>query len=371
MRITHLCILAIATTAGMAIPQPAALAQQHQKSLEEEFDPRGKAHRHGHRHHHGHKHDHGHRHDHDHKRAKPSEKKAAKKKQSHDHTHEPTRRAAHLHDDAHPHSHAHPHVETEHMFGFTVGSDVGEVGHKEVFVDSTWRFGKRDGSYTAGTQKLEVGVTPFANFHFAVGLSTAYHHISGVSGLDDRNQFLFDGVSLEFKYRLLDRATAPFGLTFIFEPHSARAEEVSGERVSKRALEFKLAADAELVPERVYAALNLLYEPERVRVHATDELEKESTLGVSGAIAGQIVQDVYLGGEVRYLRKYEGLTLDTHVGHAWFVGPTLFAKLSETWWLAAAWSVQVAGRAVDEPDLRLDLQNFTRHEAKLKVGAHF
>jgi hypothetical protein len=371
MRLGHLCILAIATIAGLAAPTPVTLAQQQQKSLEEEFNPRGKAHRHGHRHHHGHKHHHGHRHDHDHKHAKPSKKKPAKKKHGHDHRHGPAHTAGHPHEHAHPHAHAHPHVETEHMFGFTVGSDVGHVGHKEVFLDSTWSLGKRDGSYTALGKKLEVGVTPIENFHFAVGLSTAYHNISGVTGLDDRNQYVFDGASLEFKYRVLDRATAPFGLTFVVEPHVARVEEVSGERVAKRALELKAVADAELVRDRVFAAVNLLYEPEHVRELATGEIEKESTLAVSGAIAAQIVKDVFVGGELRYLRKYEGLTLDTHVGHAWFAGPTLFAKLSETWWVAAAWSMQVAGRAVDEPDLRLDLVHFTRHQAKVKLGAHF
>jgi hypothetical protein len=214
-------------------------------------------------------------------------------------------------------------------------------------------------------------VTLFPNFHFAVGASTAYHRISGVTGLDDRRQYEFDGASLELKYRLLDRATAPIGLTVIFEPHVARVEEVSGERVIKYAAEFKLAADAELLRDRIYAAFNLLYEPERVRVIGSDEVEKESTLGLSGALVAQVLKDVFLGGELRYLRKYEGLGLDTHVGHAWFVGPTLFAKLSESWWLAAAWSIQVAGQSVDTPDQRLDLEHFTRHQAKLKLGAYF
>lgn len=59
--------------------------------------------------------------------------------------------------------------ETENIFGFTAGTDVGDVGGKEVEVGSTLRFGKRDGSYTAASKQIEFGYTPFRNFHFGIG----------------------------------------------------------------------------------------------------------------------------------------------------------------------------------------------------------
>jgi hypothetical protein len=71
------------------------------------------------------------------------------------------------------------------------------------------------------------------------------------------------------------------------------------------------------------------------------------------------------------LRKYEGTGLENFVGDALFVGPTLFAKLGKQSWLAAAWGVQVAGRSVETPELSLDLEHFTRHQAKLKLGVNF
>jgi hypothetical protein len=46
------------------------------------------------------------------------------------------------------------------------------------------------------------------------------------------------------------------------------------------------------------------------------------------------------------------------------------AKFSERFWMAAAWSVQVAGRAVNE-GAPLDLVNFERHQAKLRFGYNF
>jgi hypothetical protein len=137
--------------------------------------------------------------------------------------------------------------------------------------------------------------------------------------------------------------------------------------------------DKELVPNKVFVAGTLLYEPEAVRVKEVDpdtgailrNWEHESTFGISGAITGAIASYVFLGAEVRHLRKYEGLALDRHEGHATFVGPTLSVRLSQKALLQAAYSVQVAGRAVDDPDHRLDLTNFEKHNARLRFVYEF
>jgi len=47
-------------------------------------------------------------------------------------------------------------VDTEHMFGFTEGSDIGEAGEKELETDSTGRFGKVNGSYNTVATALEA-----------------------------------------------------------------------------------------------------------------------------------------------------------------------------------------------------------------------
>jgi hypothetical protein len=134
-------------------------------------------------------------------------------------------------------------------------------------------------------------------------------------------------------------------------------------------VEFKVVVDKELVKDSLFGAVNVLYEPERVRANGITETE--STFGVSEALAVQFVTNVFVGGEVRYLRKYEGSLLNEFASDAVFVGPTLFAKISEKAFLSAAWSVQVAGESVNTPGTRLDLDHFTRHQAKLKVGSSF
>lgn len=261
--------------------------------------------------------------------------------------------------------------DTENIFGFTTGTDVGDVGEKEAELESTLGLGKRGGSYTALSQKAEFGYTPFRNLHLAAGLLFGYHRIHNVPGLDDRNTFTFEGLSFEARFRLMERDLAPFGLALIIEPKLARIDDTSGRPADEQSIEVKLAADAELAKERLYAAFNVFYEPERTHERGELEPEKESTFGVSSALAWQITKGVFIGAEVRYLRKYDGLGLDRHIGHATFVGPTFYAKLSEHFWIAAAWSVQVAGQSVDNPGLSLDLDNFSRHEARLKAGLDF
>jgi hypothetical protein len=78
----------------------------------------------------------------------------------------------------------------------------------------------------------------------------------------------------------------------------------------------------------------------------------------------------FIGGDARYLRKYEGAALNTLAGEALFVVPTLFATLGHSYLLTAAFEAQVCGRVHGEPG-SLDLDNFTRYQLKLRLVAHF
>ena len=83
-----------------------------------------------------------------------------------------------------------------------------------------------------------------------------------------------------------------------------------------------------MIPNYALVALNLIYQPEWTRVLATGAAEQESTIGAALAAMAQIRPDVLLGGEARYLRKYEGIGLDEFSGQALFVGPTAYFQLS-------------------------------------------
>ena len=261
-------------------------------------------------------------------------------------------------------------IETEHLFGFVTGSDVGEVGEREVEGQTLGRRGKRTGSYAAVSSGLAVEYTPIDNLRLEFGGSFAYHNISGVDGLDDQRRSAFEGLAFDVRYRLLDRQHAPFGLTVGIEPSWSRVDATAGTRVDAYGLGLALFADKELVPNRIVAAFNLIYEPEVSRERSTGAWSREATLEVSSALTVQVRSGIFMTGEVRYLRSYEGLTFNAFAGHALFVGPAVYVKLSDRTWIGAAWSAQVAGRAVDDP-ASLDLKNFQRHEAKFKFGVSF
>ncbi len=310
---------------------------------------------------HAHGHMHGHRHPH-----------ADRTGGAHDHAHAA---GAHRHGGgAEPHGHAHGHgahgIETEHLFGFTMGSDIDPPGARHLIAVFDGSFTRRTGTYGALSQHLEYAFTPWRDFHVGIGAAFAAHAIAGVDGMDNRHRAGFEGFSLELRRRLLDRATAPFGLTLTAEPHWARIDETSSERASKVAVEFTLAADRELIKDRLFGALNLVYEPEWVRLTASGATERSSTLGISAALMARLAPSVFAGGEVRYLRKYDDVAPGSFAGEALFFGPILAVNVNATLSLVAAYSTQVAGREAGGAGA-LDLENFERHRARLKAVVNF
>jgi hypothetical protein len=261
-------------------------------------------------------------------------------------------------------------IDTEHLFGFTIGSDIGEAGEREFQNQTTGRFAKSTGTYRALTNSAELEFVPVKNFRVELAAVAASYHIGGVAGFDDLNQTGLQGAAVDLRYRFLGRDTAPFGLIFDAEPHADRLNETSGRHVRAYGTDFALAFDRELIPNKLVAAVNFLYQPEWTNFLATGRTEQDVTLGVAAALMAQVQPGLLIGGEVRYLRKYEGFGLDAFAGQALFVGPTIFIKLTERSRLTAAWSFQVAGHSVTMPG-SLDLVNFERHQARLIYGIDF
>jgi hypothetical protein len=95
-----------------------------------------------------------------------------------------------------------------------------------------------------------------------------------------------------------------------------------------------------------------------------------SATNVSGALAYQATERVLVGVEARYLTIFSGAFMNEFAGHAVFAGPNLFLKLSDSAALNFAWTPQLAGRAKGVP-ASLDLDNFERHQFRLKFAASF
>jgi hypothetical protein len=203
-----------------------------------------------------------------------------------------------------------------------------------------------------------------------MGTAFTSHDIVGVPGFEDRRHLAWQGVSVDFRYRFIEREKAPFGLTFAVAGRADRVDETTASVVRAFGSEITLAVEREFIPDVAIAALNLSYAPEWTRVPRTGEAEQESTIAAAFAVMAQLRPGFFLGGEARYQRRYEGIGLEELAGQGLFVGPTAYFKLSKQSRLTLAWSSQVWGRAAG-PGSGLDLVNFERHQARLMFGINF
>jgi hypothetical protein len=261
-------------------------------------------------------------------------------------------------------------IDTEHIFAFMIGVDVGDVGEREFQSETTRRFAKQSGSYQAASQELELEFVPVQNFRVELGTTLTAHSIAGVPGFEDRNQFGWQGASLDLRYKFLDRETAPIGLTLALETQGNRIDDVTAAQVHNYGTELTLAIERDVIPHVAVATFNLSYEPEWTHFAGAPAGEQESTLGVAFGMMAQLSPGFLLGGEARYFRKYDGIALDELSGQAFFVGPTAYYQLSERARITANWSVQAWGHLAGTSSA-LDLVNFERQQAKLVFGVNF
>ena len=70
-------------------------------------------------------------------------------------------------------------LETKYIFGFTIGSDIGPEGERELELTTKVNFQKRTGSYVALEQEAELEYNPTDSFQIELGAAGVYHAISG------------------------------------------------------------------------------------------------------------------------------------------------------------------------------------------------
>ena len=292
-------------------------------------------------------------------------------------------------------------IGTDDLYGFTSGSDIGDAGARTVGLGSTWALGKSAGRYRAGATNFDYRYNISDDLQIGLAAQVDSYSIHNVPDLADQSFTSFGGLTPSLRYRIIERSLSPghptkggspIGLTLSLEPTIGLFDTSSGERARRAGIEARLSLDAALVPSHLYGAVNLSYQAERVRplgfvainaagkvVNVTDPdvvsmmqapTKKESGLGLSAAITYQPIENYFIGAEARYRRAYEGLGLQSLAGQALFIGPTFFVNFGADRTLSIAWSAQVAGRAEGIPG-NLDLENFSRYEAKIAFRAGF
>jgi hypothetical protein len=264
-------------------------------------------------------------------------------------------------------------IETENLFGFTEGTDIGQPGEKEIGWESVGNFNKRMGNYKTWEHKLELGYTATENIHLELGILGVSAAITGVPGLDDKHINAFSGLSGEFKWLIVNRGPgAPVGLALAVEPEWSRIDDGDGSRVRKYAVETTLMADTELVPDRLYLGANIAYEPEVIHSFADGTTARESSLAFRAALSYRILPWLAVGPEFQHVRAYDmGIGLNHYVGYANFVGPSIYVAFSPRATLTFSWGRQVSGKSIEEPDLKLNLVDFSRDIGRIKANFEF
>jgi hypothetical protein len=262
-------------------------------------------------------------------------------------------------------------LETKYIFGsFTVGSSIDEEGEKAFEPETQADFGKRGGRYAATETELEYEFTPTQYLQIELGPTISYYNIQNVPGLDDRNMAAVNGFEVNLRPVIIDRGASGLAVTGSIEPEFHSRDETSGAKVVNYGLETRLEADFELIKNRLFFGSNLLYEPETTRADF-GVWQRESTWGVSAALAYQIVPKVVVGADLWYLQHYEGLAFSTFTGDAVYLGPTLYWQIASKVLVSAAFEMQIAGHEVGAMPANLDLTDFSRMRARLLFEFEF
>jgi hypothetical protein len=261
-------------------------------------------------------------------------------------------------------------IETKYIFGvFTVGSSTGIEGERAFEPETQGNFGKRGGRYAVSQTAMELEFTPTQYMQVVLGPSVSYYNIHGVPGLDDRKLGAVNGFEAQLRSVIIDRGPSPVAVTFSVEPEFHSRDETGGAKVVNYSLETRLEADAELIKNRLFLGFNLLYEPETTRADF-GIWSRESTFGISSALAFQIVPNVVIGADLWYLRHYDGAALNSFTGDAVYLGPTFYWKIAPKVLMSAAWEAQIAGHEAGLGNA-LNLTDFSHHRAMLLLEFEF
>jgi len=262
------------------------------------------------------------------------------------------------------------------IFGFTSGTDVGNPGDRGIAFEFSARAGRIGGSYLTGTLKTQLSFTVAPDVAIAVSPFVTWHRSRGVPGIDDISRGQFDGLSFEASWRFLQRTASGFAATVSIEPRYARVDGISGQRVDAYSAELKLFMDVVLIPDRLFAAVNLNFAPGASQAITLDGMtgwQMSSGTNLSAALAYQITPQLFAGVEARLLSVFDGAFLNRNTGNALFAGPNLLYRPADNVAINVVWTPQVWGRArtPDRVADGLDLNNFERHQFRMKATIGF
>jgi hypothetical protein len=274
------------------------------------------------------------------------------------------------------------------IFGFSSGSDVSDYKAWGSALEYNGAFGTRFGTLNGHNVKAQVSTSPIRCLEVGPSLNYGFARSSDRIGLTSARSSAFGG-QIEFKYKLLGRSVHGIGLTLTAEPGFSSVQNrfsdpftpfFGSERSRLATNSFKLLTDFAIVPDRVFGAINVeygqawnsseLFGLNGCSAVSTNAWCRASSLNLRAAVSAKLTDTFYVGVEGQHLRAYSGTFLNSLNGQAWYVGPTVFWQATEKLAISGTFATQVAGKARGVPNT-LDLDNFSRHVGKLKLGYSF
>lgn len=253
-------------------------------------------------------------------------------------------------------------IDSEHIFGFAEGTDIGAQGDIEIESITIASFGATAGFYADANNETSFRYNLTDELRLSIGALTDYFAIRDVPGLDGRAAAEYSGVIAEARWHILDWRTSPFGMSVSINPIWRRADPTSGKRSGNFAVPVTLLLDTELIPAKAFGVLNLIYEPSFLCPGFIPEHD-DSFAVVAGA-SYAILPDILIGAEIRH----ETLAQNGNVNaHALFVGPQLFLRFSENFAAKIAWAAQIPGVGSHS----LDLANYPRDQVEVLFALGF
>lgn len=283
-----------------------------------------------------------------------------------------------------------PEISTHYLFGFTYGSDIETEGKGELLSITRADLTKRGpvtptedpialqkitqgpSLYQAIQETVEFEHTLTDRLQYAVGVIGARHNIHAVADIPDRNNTALRGLLGELRCVVLRRGVdAPFGVTLHVEPRWGHVSTVTGRSETAIESDTRLIIDSALVPGKLFAAVNLIYQPQFLRELGESKWLYKPSFGVFGGLSYFLNPKVAVGGGLQYLhtQSYD-LASNRFAGDALFLGPQFYVRLTDHLFFTGAFSAQVAGHSEADPR-PLDLVNFTRYSARAQIGGEF
>ncbi|MDE3175279.1 MAG: hypothetical protein KGM15_04120 [Pseudomonadota bacterium] len=260
-------------------------------------------------------------------------------------------------------------LDTKNLFGALEGADVGEAGDRSLELETTGALFKRAGRYAFVEQEAILEFTPTARLGIEFGLHGFGQSIRGAPEVANYSGVNLSGVSNEWRYVLSPRGGAwETQATLTLTPQWAGLFE-GGARGQDFSLPLLFILDAQPISRRLYADLNLAYEPDVSRVRG-EPWARASALSASGALSWRLTPAAMLGGQLDFVNAFDGLAAQSWRGSALFLGPTFHYQINEKIDLSGAWTQQVAGGAPGATSA-LNLTEFTRSRAKLRLEIDF